>query len=373
MPSTLPLAADDGWDMSPRREADIMLDMPTTFEPISPERPLPTSRGVLSPAEIEALLRPNLDDMPDIPEEPEVTSDKPIPDFEPPAQPRLRPVAAAPVAADISEEARRLAARLSLALRDGCGLKAAATVRAGSTGSFDQALYPGSAPAGSAIACFAAPGGEIAAMMVLSAPLVSALIETACGGKPGGQGEQEERVRQLTLLDTALLEALVRPLGPAIAPALRFARIETDEEFAAALANPGDASILDLDVRVETVRMTARLILAEDDLFDASEAPAARTRTVQAESAPVETTPEPKAAPAAMTAVLTARIASLSVPMSRLANLKAGSTLLLGVPADQPVELLTGGRDGPVAAEGQIGRKGNRMALRITRRTQILR
>ncbi|KCZ52426.1 FliM/FliN family flagellar motor switch protein [Hyphomonas pacifica] len=375
MRSTLPLAADDGWDMSPRREADIMLDMPTTFEPITPKRPLPTSRGVLSPAEIEALLRPNLDDMPDIPEEPEVTSDKPIPDLapEPPARPRLRPVVSTPLAADISEDARRLAARLSLALRDGCGLKAAATVRAGSTGSFDQALYPGSAPAGSAIACFAAPGGEIAAMMVLSAPLVSALIETACGGKPAGQGEQEERVRQLTLLDTALLEALVRPLGPAIAPALRFARIETDEEFAAALANPGDASILDLDVRVETVRMTARLILAEDDLFDASEAPAARTRPVQPASAPVETTPEPKAAPAAMTAVLTARIASLSVPMSRLANLKAGSTLLLGVPADQPVELLTGGRDGPVAAEGQIGRKGNRMALRITRRTQILR
>ena len=373
MRSTLPLAADDGWDMSPRREADIMLDMPTTFEPITPERPLPTSRGVLSPAEIEALLRPNLDDMPDIPEEPDVTSEKPIPDFEPQAQPRLRPVAAAPAAADVSEDSRRLAARLSLALRDGCGLKAAATVRAGSTGSFDQALYPGSAPAGSAIACFAAPGGEIAAMMVLSAPLVSALIETACGGKPGGQGEQEERVRQLTLLDTALLEALVRPLGPAIAPALRFARIETDEEFAAALANPGDASILDLDVRVETVRMTARLILAEDDLFDAADMP--KARRAQTVKAPVESAPvaeEPRAAPAAMTAVLTARIASLSVPMSRLSNLKAGSTLLLGVPADQPVELLTGGRDGPVAAEGQIGRKGNRMALRITRRTQIL-
>ena len=45
-----------------------------------------------------------------------------------------------------------------------------------------------------------------------------------------------------------------------------------------------------------------------------------------------------------------------------------GSTLLLGVPADQPVELLSGGRAGPVIAEGQIGRKGSKMAVRITRR-----
>mgnify|MGYP005727223409 FL=1 len=74
-----------------------------------------------------------------------------------------------------------------------------------------------------------------------------------------------------------------------------------------------------------------------------------------------------------MTAVLTARVASLSVPLSRLADLKPGSTLLLGLPADQPVELLTGGRDGAVVAEGEIGRKGTRMALRINRRTALLR
>jgi hypothetical protein len=70
MKTDLPLAADDGWDMSPRREADIMLDMPTTFEPITPTRRIPTSRGVLSSAEIEALLRPNLDDMPEPEPEP---------------------------------------------------------------------------------------------------------------------------------------------------------------------------------------------------------------------------------------------------------------------------------------------------------------
>ncbi|MEM9225982.1 MAG: FliM/FliN family flagellar motor C-terminal domain-containing protein, partial [Pseudomonadota bacterium] len=70
------------------------------------------------------------------------------------------------------------------------------------------------------------------------------------------------------------------------------------------------------------------------------------------------------------TAVLTARIARLSVPLSRLTNLKAGSTLLLGLPADQPVEVLSGGRDGPVAFEGEVGRKGNRMAVRIKQTKQ---
>ena len=64
-------------------------------------------------------------------------------------------------------------------------------------------------------------------------------------------------------------------------------------------------------------------------------------------------------------ALLTARIARLSVPVSRLASLKQGDTLLLGLPADQPVELLSGGRDGRVAYEGDLGRKGNSMAVRI--------
>jgi len=40
---------------------------------------------------------------------------------------------------------------------------------------------------------------------------------------------------------------------------------------------------------------------------------------------------------------------------------------LLGLPADQPVELLSGGRDGVPAFEGEIGRKGDRMAIRIRR------
>jgi flagellar motor switch protein FliM len=349
MKSDLPLAADDGWDMSPRRETAVMVDMPTTFEPLSPDRPLPSARGVLSSAEIEALLRPDLSDMPATPPEPKSIRDKPLPDVEAPA-PQASAAGRAPT--DLPDTARRLASRLSMALRKGCGLRAAAVARAMTDGDFDTGLQTGIAGYGTAIACFASGDGEVDAMLVMSPELANVLIETACGGLPGDWSP-----RELTPLDSALLEGLVRPLGAAIAPGLAFASVETEADFAMALARPGAAEIVDFDIRVESVRHAARLIVAKDILQD--EMPAAL--------------PAPEASPVAaaappVTVLLTARVASLSVPLSRLSDLTAGSTLLLGVPADQPVELLSGGRSGPVVAEAQIGRKGNKMALRVSRR-----
>ena len=344
----LPLPSDDGWDMSPRRETEVLVDMPTTFEPLTPERPLPSSRGLLSAAEIEALLRPDIPEV-EAPPEPEIIADKVLPDVE--AKPA--PKAASP-STDIPAPARRLASRLSLALRKGCGLKAAAVARTVMEGDFDTGLDEGPAGRGAAVACFATGEGEVDAMLILSPQLAHALIESACGGRPGPWSP-----RHLTPLDSALLEGLVRPLGPAISTTLAFAGVEIDVEFAAALARPGAAEIVDFDVRVDAGTFAARLILSSDSLFEEPAMPA--PKAVPA--------PDAKSAvPGGLTAVLTARVASLSVPMSRLSDLTAGSTLLLGVPADQPVELLSGGRAGPVIAEGQIGRKGSKMAVRITRR-----
>jgi flagellar motor switch protein FliM len=342
MKSDLPLAADDGWDMSPRRETAVMVDMPTSFEPLAPDRPLPSARGVLSAAEIEALLRPDLSDLPESSPEPppESISEKPLPEVSSTPE----PVQADAPTTDIPVTARHLASRLSLALRKGCGLRAAAAARATSEGDFDSGLATGIAGRGSAIACFAVGEGEVDAMLILSPELANALIETACGGA-GMPGDWAPR--DLTPLDSALLEGLVRPLGHAIAPGL-----------AAALARPGTVEIIDFEIRVEGGRHAARLILSKELVEEA--APAALPVP---EAAPVS-----QATPSSVTVVLTARVASLSVPLSRLSDLTAGSTLLLGVPADQPVELLSGGRDGPVVAEAQIGRKGNKMALRISRR-----
>lgn len=153
--------------MSPRRESAVMLDMPTNFETFEQSVRKPVLRGKLSSAEIEALLRPDLSDMaPEPIPPPKMVTPRPIPDLDQPL----------PARAGLTEDALRLAARLSLAFRQGCGLHAAATVTEASAGTFASALAPHSGEMGRAIACFAAPGGEIIAMLSLSAPLASALM-----------------------------------------------------------------------------------------------------------------------------------------------------------------------------------------------------
>ena len=374
MTNQVPPAKDDGWAMSDRRERAVMFDSPSDPMPEADASPfdaeasnvrLPTGRGVLSAEEVAALLRPNLDDMPPLEPEPEKVVDKAVQDF-PDAPTRTAQVEVGDVE---QQHARRLAARLSLSLRQDCGLKAAATVSNVRNEEFAYALE--GAGRGVAVACFTAPSGEIGCMLMLSAPLTSALIETACGGKPS---QSPGAARVLTPLDAALLEGLVRPLGGAVGGHLSFARVEIDAAFAAALASPGTARVIDLDVRVEEVRLSATLILAQDDLFEEDGQGAGRQIREPAlfegaSSGAVTAQPNQKA----LTAVLTARIAKITVPLSRLSNLKPGATLLLGVPADQPVALLSGGLDGALAAEGEIGRKGGKIAIRVTRRGPALR
>jgi flagellar motor switch protein FliM len=338
-------SADDGWDMPPRRRGQVMSDLPKAFEPAEPDRPLPASRGVLTPAEIEALLRPDLSDMP--------------PEPEPAASPVPRSISdfAAPQPAQTSQDhdtARRLAARLSLALRDSCGLPVAAMVSGTSRAPFDQSVSQSPAT-GPAFACFTARSGDVGAVLVLPAGFNQLLIETACGaqGRPGAP-------QPLSPIDLALLDALLRPLAAAIAPDLTFSSLETEAVFAASIAPPGGALVADLSLRVQTHTFGAQLILASAPAgIELSEAVPAR---------------KPPAAPihAALSTVLTARVASLAVPLSRLSGLKPGATLLLGIPADQPVELVSGGEGGLLAAEAEIGRRGNRVALRITRRGPAL-
>ena len=377
---------DDGWEMPERRERAVMSgvapvrqdarkqspDKPSaapekrpTFDAVSPESNvrLPSGRGVLSPAEIEALLRPNLDDLPDEEDVPEPSKISARPDIDFSTDPGNKPERSATAAE--TDDAQRLAARLSLALRRDCGLKAAARVTSVSNGPFSDALM-GDAR-GSAVACFTGPDGEISAMLVLSPALSAALIETACGGAPG---QAPAARRALTPLDAALLEGLVRPVGAALSSHFNFARIETDAGFAAALAPPGAANYIHMNVRVDTAELPARLIIADNDLFDTAPARTDDASLFDAPDPAALSAPIPASArtPRAVTALLTVRIASLSVPLSRLTNLKAGSTLLLGVPADQPAELLSGGRDGPVIAEGDVGRRGGKMALRIARK-----
>ena len=338
-------SADDGWDMPPRRRGQVMADLPAAFEPAEPERPLPTSRGLLTPAEIEALLRPDLSDLPPEPEVMVAPIPRAVSEFAAPP----------PVNEHQDHDAgRRLAARLSLAMRESCGLPVAAMVAGTCRAPFDAAIGHCDG-AGPAFACFAARSGDIGAVLVLPAGFTQLLTETACGAQ-GRAGAS----KALSPIDLALLDALLRPLATAISPELTFSGLETEGVFAASIAPPGEAFVADLSLRVQSHTFGAHLILA---------APLAGIETPE-----VVAGPPPSASPinSALSTVLTVRVASLAVPLSRLAGLKPGATLLLGIPADQPVELVSGGEGGLLAAEAEIGRRGSRVALRITRRGPAL-
>lgn len=336
-------SADDGWDMSPRREGQVMADLPRNFEPAEPDRPLMTARGLLSPAEIEALLRPDLSDLtPDVPDAPAAVA-RPVEDFAAPSRTNTQD----------NDLARRLAARLSLGLREGCGLPVAAMVAGIAQGPFETAVRQADEDRGQAIVCFATRDGDIGAMLILSPALAQLLIETACGARDRGGA-----VKPLSPIDLALLETLVRPLAQAISPELSFASLETETVFAASIAPPAEAFVTEFSMRVQADTFRAQLILARPltGAPSADAAPASPAQTVQG----------------GLSVTLTVRIASLAVPLSKLSGLKPGSTLLLGVPSDQPVELISGAEGGVLAAEAEIGRRGNRVALRITRRGAAL-
>jgi len=336
-------SADDGWEMPPRRQGQVMADMPRNFEAAEPDRPLMTARGLLSPAEIEALLRPDLSDLPPEPA-PVATATRPVEEFGAPVQQRH----------EDHDTARRFAARLSMAMRESCSLPIAAAVTGIGRGPFDAAVRQSDEDRGQAIACFATREGDIGAMLVLSPGLAQLLIEAACGARERGGA-----ARPLSPIDLALLEALLRPLAQGVAAELSFAGIETELAFAAAIAPPSEALVTEFSMRVHADTFRAQLIVA-----------AAIAAPEKAETGPVTVNAHP--ARGALSATLTVRVASLAVPLSKLSGLKPGATLLLGVPADQPVELISGGEGGVLAAEAEIGRRGGRIALRITRRGPAL-
>ena len=295
----------------------------------------PTPRGVLSAAEIEALLRPNTQ-QPAL-ETPQNVVPKPSPSFDAPAE---------PVPAQIDDQDRVLGARLSRALGEGTGLKAGVIAAQSATLlSADLAgLLNGKS---AAVACIGPKDGDIRALICLPAALADAIIAKACGAR-GSTGRIGDGWT-LSAIDCALLEQLLVPFGPVLGPDMVLQSIETDVPYVSGLLPAHEVSVSEFSIEAPGLHSDLAVIRA-DDLFD-RETPS----PVVPESAPI-------------TAIATARLARLSVPLSRVTALKAGSTLLLGLPADQPVELLSGDRDGTPAYEGRMGRKGDKVAVKITKR-----
>lgn len=306
----------------------------------------PSSRGVLTAEEIEALLRPkqaqsSLTDEPEIPQSIQLKApanfDAPQPDITP----------------EHDLRAQKLASGLAMALGKGAGVKAAISV----SGLADiprtelSGLMQGKS---SAVACIGPSETDIRALICLPPLLADAIIAKACGarGSTGRLGDGWS----LSAIDCALLEQLLVPLGPALHADYALQAIETDVAYVSSLIPVAQVQVSEFTVEAPGVH--SELAVIEGDVpVDAAH---------DADPTPALISPE-------VTAVLTARLASLTVPLSRITELKAGSTLLLGLPADQPVELLSGGRDGPVAFEGRMGRKSNKVAVQVTKKTGALK
>lgn len=300
----------------------------------------PTARGVLTADEIAALLRPTEAQgaLTDVPPEPQSIEPKPDLLFD-----------EAPEAAVGVQPDPAVAARLSMALGKSTGIKAAIT-------GTQTATLPRADLAGllhgksSAIACLGETETEIRAFVCLPPDLADAIIAKACGstGSTGRIGDGWT----LSAIDCALLEQLLEPFGGAVGSDLKLQAIETDIPFVTSLLPVDQVTVSEF--RIEAPGLHSDLAVIEGAFEDAGD----RDQTVAA--APV-------------TAIATARLASLSVPLSRVTALKAGSTLLLGLPPDQPVELLSGGRDGTPAYEGRMGRKGDKVAIKVTKKVRTFK
>lgn len=302
----------------------------------------PSARGVLSAEEIEALLRPKpqQSSLEDAPLSAKVVEPKKTENFD---------LQIAKVSPAQERRAHKLAARLAIALGAGSGVKAAISVS--ECAELLRAELPGLLQGkSSAVACIGPSETDIRALVCLPPVLADAIIARACGAR-GSAGRLGDGWN-LSAIDCALLEQLLVPFGAALHETYKLQAIETDVAYVSSLIPLAQVQVS--EYTVEAAGLHSELAVIE------GEAPSETPRASTTGQAPL-TSPE-------VTAILTARLASLTVPLSRITELKAGSTLLLGLPADQPVELLSGGRGGPVAFEGRMGRKGNKVALQVTKR-----
>ena len=299
---------------------------------------VPTGRGVLTAAEIAALLRPDIAE--DEFEDPKEVSSHELDVFDDTSTNSQT---------DLIDDAATLAARMTLSLRRACQVSAIVSVKGARHAplSYLVSQYQGEP----VLILLSDQSGMQVAGLTLDRHLVMAIIDRACGG--GHRTRPTAIVHDLTALDEMILEDVLRPLARTLDPGFTIACIEFNRTAAHALLPPGKAMLAELSCQIDgVVGKAAFARLTQQPVLEGE------TTHGTASSAALETS-------------LTARIASLNVPVSRLSNLKAGSMLLLGLPTDQPVELLSGGHQGKVVAEGDVGRKGNRVAVRITKRKPL--
>ncbi len=297
---------------------------------------IPSKRGLLSAAEIEALLRP------DVPEPQTLPAEQPVPC----EAYQLAESADADDDVQLKEDADHLASRLTLALRSACRVDAATRVTR-------AVQVPLSELADCHVNAFIlilfgnAAGMQVAAL-TLDEKVAIRIIDQACGGDATVSVS-----RALTHLDVAILSEILTPIAAMLDPSFTVTCVEMETSAAFALLPPGKAMLAEMICEVGGQPGKA----AYARLVDPPR-PSIESHKAVTDGGHFQT-------------IVTARLASLTVPISRLNDLKPGAFLLLGVPTDQPIELLAGDHRADVVAEGRIGRKGYKVAIKVTNRIGV--
>ena len=135
-------------------------------------------RGVLTAAEISALLRPDIPD--DAFEEPEEVAERSLPNLALNSQ-----------TDDLRDDAGALAARLTLSLRRACQVPAIVNVKSARYSPLSHLVsqYKGEP----VLVLFAGEDGALVAGLTLDVGLAVAIIDQVCGGQGQGAGEASAR------------------------------------------------------------------------------------------------------------------------------------------------------------------------------------
>ncbi|MGB2073615.1 MAG: FliM/FliN family flagellar motor C-terminal domain-containing protein [Henriciella sp.] len=294
-----------------------------------------TDRSILTPKEIETLLRP-------------VRRKAKNSDNKPQAAPRSEPLNKDGVSPDRDTAFRLnagLGVRISKALR---GEALDLTVTPRESADFDAASL-GQLMSGTPviIAGFGRSASSLSTLVCLPLGLANVLISQMRTTQR--VADNTDLSRQPNALDFVFLHKIIATLNSIFGDGVRLQAITTDLGDVADLFQTENITITEYDVTGDSLASDLALI----------EGRACAPPQAEAEKR------KPDLAEVPIIAMLTARLSGFEAKLGDLKDLSVGSTLMLGLAADRPVEILSGGRDGAVISQADIGRRGNKMALKV--------
>lgn len=294
-----------------------------------------TDRSILTPKEIETLLRP-------------VRRKAKNSDNKPQAAPRSEPLNKDGVSPDRDTAFRLnagLGVRISKALR---GEALDLTVTPRESADFDAASL-GQLMSGTPviIAGFGRSASSLSTLVCLPLGLANVLISQMRTTQR--VADNTDLSRQPNALDFVFLHKIIATLNSIFGDGVRLQAITTDLGDVADLFQTENITITEYDVTGDGLASDLALI----------EGRASAPPQAEAEKR------KPDLAEVPIIAMLTARLSGFEAKLGDLKDLSVGSTLMLGLAADRPVEILSGGRDGAVISQADIGRRGNKMALKV--------